>query len=269
MLISIESLDDPRLDPYRSLKGQDTLRRGTRFIAEGIKVVERLLASSYETESLLVVERRASEWENKAPQHIPIYVVPESCGEQLVGFNFHVGVLACGRRKPVCSFEQLIANLPESATIVICPFCDNPENLGAIFRIARAFGVHSVWLGPQCCDPLSRRVLRVSMGNALEVPFRQTNRLMEEVEELRTAKQFQFVATVLDPRAAPLHRSNRSPRLGVMFGNEADGLSSDCIERCDQRVTIPMSGGTDSLNVAIAAGIFLHHYCRQSDIVDN
>jgi tRNA G18 (ribose-2'-O)-methylase SpoU len=60
-----------------------------------------------------------------------------------------------------------------------------------------------------------------------------------------------------------LSKATRSPRFGLLFGNEAAGLSSDWIAACDERVTIPMSTEADSLNVAVAAGIFLHRFTRE------
>ena len=89
--IAIDSLDDPRVQMYRHLKASNLLRDGHLFIAEGTRLVERLLASEYETESVLIAERREEEWGPKIPSHIPLYVIPQSVGEQLTGFNFHVG----------------------------------------------------------------------------------------------------------------------------------------------------------------------------------
>jgi tRNA G18 (ribose-2'-O)-methylase SpoU len=67
-------------------------------------------------------------------------------------------------------------------------------------------------------------------------------------------------ATVLGDHAEPLGQVHPGPRNVLVFGNESDGLSRDWIEFCDRQITIPMRGGTDSLNVAVAAGIVLHHF---------
>src|SRR5690349_2688612 len=100
MRISITDLDDPRVRPYRDLKASNLTRHGELFIAEGTKLVDRLLASDYETASVLLSEKREAEWLPRVSDEIPVYIVPESVGAQLVGFSFHVGVVACGRRKP-------------------------------------------------------------------------------------------------------------------------------------------------------------------------
>ena len=67
---------------------------------------------------------------------------------------------------------------------------------------------------------------------------------------------------MLDEAAEPLAAAKRGAKLGILFGSEAQGLEKEWVDACDRRVTIPMKHGTDSLNVAIAAGIFLHHFTR-------
>jgi tRNA G18 (ribose-2'-O)-methylase SpoU len=260
----IDSLDDPRVQPYRQLKGSDVMRRGELFIAEGTKVVDRLLHSDYETVSVLLIERREAEWGPRLPADIPYYVIPQELGAQLVGFNFHVGVVACGRRRRSPTLDDVLPKDAERLTLVVCPQCDNPENLGAIVRISRGFGIDALVLGPSCCDPFSRRVLRVSMGAAFRLPIVESRDLAADLLRLQTEWQVELAATVLDPDAEPLHALSRPSRLGLLFGNEHAGLGAEWIARCDRRWTIPMSGDTDSLNVAVATGIFLHQVTRQS-----
>lgn len=262
--IPFDNLDDPRLTPYCNLKAANMKRHRELFVAEGTKLVERLLASDYETDSVLLNEKRVPEWAPRIPAHIPVYVVPEELGKELVGFSFHVGVVAVGRRKPNPSLDDILPCDAATSTIVVLPWCDNPENLGAIIRICRGFGVDALLLGNGCCDPFSRRVLRVSMGTAFKLPIIESRDLAADLQRLRDEWQFEFAATILDPLASPLHTATRSPRFGVLFGNEHAGLAEEWIGRCLQRLTIPMSGETDSLNVAIAAGIFLHHFTRHN-----
>ena len=270
--IAIDSLDDPRVAAYHDLKAQRLVRDGNLFIAEGTKIVERLLASDYRTQSVLIAERREAEWAAKVPADVPLYVIPQELGEQLTGFNFHVGVLACGRRKPSRSLDEALQEkrvfptlAPASAeqarlTVVVCPNCDNPENLGAIIRIGAAFGIDALLLGRGCCDPFSRRVLRVSMGAALRLSILESPDLERDLRRLRDEWQVKLFATVLDDAAEPLVQVAKPLRLALLFGNEADGLDARWQTLCDRRLTISMQPGTDSLNVAIAAGIFLHHF---------
>lgn len=263
MRIPIDDLDDPRIQPYRNLKASNLMRHGEFFIAEGTKVVDRLLRSDYETASVLLSEKREAEWLQKIPDAVPVYVVPQRLGAQLVGFNFHVGVVACGRRRPSPSLESVLSRDASRLTVVVCPNCDNPENLGAIVRISRGFGVDLVLLGSGCCDPFSRRVLRVSMGTAFRQAIIESRDLVSDLRRLKAERDFELLATVLDRNATPLSLAKRPTRLGILLGNEAEGLRPEWIAECDHAVTIPMSAEADSLNVAVAAGIFLYHFTRE------
>jgi tRNA G18 (ribose-2'-O)-methylase SpoU len=245
---------------YRHLKSSNLLRDGRLFIAEGTKLVERLLQSRYETASVLIAERREAEWSEKVPPDVPLYVIPQSVGEQLTGFNFHVGVLACGVRQPPRTLDEVVPKEASRLTVVICPNCDNPENLGAIIRIGSAFGIDALLLGRSCCDPFSRRVLRVSMGTAFRLPIIESPDLQRDALRLRDEWNVELVGTALTQAAIPLAGATRGPRLGLLFGNEADGLDDWWLAHCHRTLTIPMSPGVDSLNVGVAAGIFLHHF---------
>jgi tRNA G18 (ribose-2'-O)-methylase SpoU len=165
-------------------------------------------------------------------------------------------------RKPASTLESVLPREPDRLTVVICPNCDNPENLGAIIRIGSAFGIDALLLGRSCCDPFSRRVLRVSMGTAFRLPIVVSPDLERDVRRLREEWSLDLVGTVLDDAAEPLSTARRSRHVGLLFGNEADGLDQAWQQMCDRRLTIPMRLGTDSLNVAVAAGIFLHHFTQ-------
>ena len=255
--ITIDSFDDPRIDPYRSLKSEVPLRRQKFFIAEGEKLARRLLASDYEVESLLVSHKIAHDFDSESTR-IPIYVIPDGWVEGIVGYNFHRGVLACGRRKTLPTVDQICARIGEYATLVVCPDVQDPENLGSIFRLASAFGVDAVLLGNHTADPLSRRVLRVSMGAVLRMPYVLTTDIAAAVRHLG-GQGFARWATVLDREAEPLTEMFVPPKLALLFGSEGHGLDRSLVDLCDRRVTIPISGEVDSLNVSIAAGIFLNH----------
>ena len=260
MLFEITSLDDRRLDPYRNLKQSNLTRWSGLFIAEGEKLTRRLLESEFEIESVLLDRRYVERFASLVKPDTPVLVVDDNAVERIVGFNFHRGVLACGRRRPYATIDK-VASVHEKSTLVVCPDVQDPENLGALLRIAAGLGADAVVIGRRSADPFSRRVLRVSMGAALRLSLVESHDLATDLRRLQ-ALHYELIATVLDPDAEALESMRRRDRTALLFGSEGHGLERSLVDLCHRRATIPMQSGTDSLNVAIAAGIFLHHFLR-------
>ncbi|HVX13452.1 MAG TPA: RNA methyltransferase [Pirellulales bacterium] len=261
MLIEITSPDDRRLDPYRNLKQSNLTRWSGLFIAEGEKLTRRLLESEFEAASVLVERNYVDTFAPLMKPETPLFVVEQKQVETIVGFNFHRGVLACGRRRPFSTIDQVAAK-SSNATFVVCPDVQDPENMGAVLRISAGLGADALVLGHRCADPLSRRVLRVSMGAALRLPLVESDNLPDDLHRLQSNWNYELIATVLDTDAEPLQHMGRKNRIALVFGSEGHGLERSLVERCDRRATIPMQPGTDSLNVSVAAGVFLHHFLR-------
>jgi tRNA G18 (ribose-2'-O)-methylase SpoU len=254
----ISSLDDPRIDSYRRLKDRELARDGQRFIAEGEFVVQRLLASDCPVESVLLAERRAEEIAPLAPLGVPVYVIGNEQIHQIIGYRFHSGVIACGRRKPWASLDVIAEDRSKPLTLVICPEIANAENLGGLIRLAAAFGVDAMVLGPKSVDPYWRQSVRVSMGTVFKLPMVRWEDFESGLSQCLEKHGIELWATVLDADAEPLANIKPARRVGILFGNEAQGLQSAVVDRCQRRVMIPMKLGTDSLNVAVSAGIFLY-----------
>ncbi len=283
--LPIQSLDDPRLTVFRDVKATRHPRWVRCFIAEGARLVKRLLSSDYVVESMLLTEGRVEEFSPWLRSDVPTFVMPQALAAELVGYNFHCGAMACALRRPSPRLDDIMARGGERKTFVVCPDVNDPENIGTLIRLGAAFGIDAMLLGPACADPFSRRVLRVSMGNALTLPIVCSRDLNADLRRLKSEWQVQLAATVVensDPTdgdgvvrtptsghpdvgvratntAEPLALAGRPARLALLFGNEANGLGSEWLDLCDRRLTIPMSAA-DSLNVAIAAGIFLYHF---------
>lgn len=258
-VIPIDDLEDPRLDVYRHLKQTNQTRWEQIFIAEGEKLVERLLDSEFETVSLLAAESHVERLLPRVPSDVPVYTVTARDIDQLIGFHFHRGVLACGRRKPNPNLNSMLKSPHAPLSLVLCPDIKDPENLGAILRISAAFGFHGVLVGREGADPYSRRVLRVSMGTVFRLPVVQIDDWAATFEVLH-ANGIETAATILNPQAEPLSSATRTARFAIAFGCEGYGLSEEFISLCKRQLTIEMANGVDSLNVAVAAGIFLHHF---------
>ncbi len=272
----IDSLDDPRIAPYRNLRDR-TLRGENIFIAEGPIVVRRLLQSRYQTESVLVASQHAEQFGALVGQRAPFYVADEKLVREIVGFPFHLGVLAVGRRQPLPSVKELLAaallapqsesvvqtnskgtSTLRSAKLVVCPEITKPENMGLVCRSAAAFGIDAVLLGARCCDPLARRALRVSMGATMHVPLARSTDLPGDLAWLKNHLGFQLIAATISPDAENITRFRWPRRSALLIGNEFTGLGEECLRLCDRKVTIPMHPAVDSLNLGVAAGICMY-----------
>ena len=188
-------LDDPldaRVREYAHLRAATLRQRvegpgGARagvFIAEGELVVERALRLGYRMRSLLLLERRAERFGGLAPAGVPVYTATGELLRALTGFDVHRGVLASFDRKELPDAGTLVRG---AQRVVVLEDVNNHTNVGAIVRSASALGVDALLLDPASCDPLYRRSLRISMGEALSLPHARTDPLPAGLAPLREA----------------------------------------------------------------------------------
>ncbi len=269
-VVLLEDAEDDRLAAYVDLRHDSARPTGSHFIAEGRLLVQRLIDSRYEIESLLVSHGHENEFAGRLDPQVPIYSLQSDQLKQLVGYDFHRGVMACAKRQPPSPIEQFQWSDDDLPIALALVGISDPENLGGIFRSAAAFGIRHVLLGPQTLDSFSRRVLRVSMGNVLKLQLYQMDRPLTQLSSLHD-RGIRSVATTLDSTATPLDRfatslpevsGGRSTGVLLMLGNEAEGLPMDIQQTASHRVTIPMRLNTDSLNVSVAAAVFMHWLAR-------
>ncbi|WP_086820573.1 RNA methyltransferase [Allokutzneria sp. NRRL B-24872] len=256
-VITIDDPADPRLADFRDLSTADRRpdRPGGRglVIAEGVVVVERLLASPFPVRALLGVGRRIEALGDQlAPLDVPAYVTTAEIMAEVVGFHLNRGVLASADRAVQPPVTDLVAR---SRRLAVLEGVGDHENLGSLFRNAAALGLDGLLLAPGCSDPLYRRSVRVSMGHVLRVPFAFLDDLTAGLDLLRDNG---FKVAALTPRAdsVPLSAAGlHTGKAALLLGSEGPGLTEEAIAAADVAVRIPMYGGVDSLNVATAAAI--------------
>lgn len=259
--IDVTSLDHDLLKPYLEMRFRNWTRLSGIFIAEGPLLVERLIRSQHEIESVLLDRKYLQHYLTLVPRHVPVLVVEHDQVEEIVGFNFHRGVLACGRRPPLHNLQDVAPLQSSSETWVGLMGVQDPENVGGILRSAAGIGVKRVLIGPGTADPFSRRALRVSMGNVLALELYESRQPARDLGRLRELG-VECVATALTEDALPLESSYRSGPLMILVGNEKHGLPADLLAQADRRVRIDMLQNTDSLNVSVAAAITMYHFVR-------
>ncbi|RWG59800.1 MAG: RNA methyltransferase [Mesorhizobium sp.] len=263
-LIPVDDPRDPRVAAYLDIRERDLVGRHGRFVAEGKVVLDLLLsAGRFAAESALILENRRAGLEGvlrKAPADLPLYVVNGDVMDRIAGFHMHRGVLAIGVRGSPQPAEVLLETLPASALVVVLVGISNHDNMGSIFRNAAAFGADAVLLDPTCCDPLYRKAIRVSVGAALKVPFGSFDNAMSLTA---TLDRMGFAQFALSPSGeTDIRAAERTSRLALFLGTEGEGLPETLLSRL-RTVRIGMAEGFDSLNVAAASAIALHHFSKR------
>ena len=191
-LRKIDSLDLPELQPYRTMRRPHEHREQGIFVAEGEKVVRRLLASKFAVVSVLLPEKWVADYEplirSRPEPDIPVFVVSEkNVLEELVGFSMYQGVLAVGRIPARPSLAEILSRSPVPRLFVAVDGLTSAENLGALVRNCAAFGAHGLIVGETSTSPFLRRAVRNSMGTIFELPAVETSVLAETLRELRSA----------------------------------------------------------------------------------
>ena len=196
------------------------------------------------------------------PATTPVYVAERADYREIVGFDLHRGCLALCRRPGERGFAALLADpaVDANGPLLVLEGMTNHDNVGGLFRNARAFGAGGVLLCPKCCDPLYRKAIRTSIGASLALPFARAASWPGDLVDLGVP----IVALHPDPGGAALADWTPPPgRFALVVGTEGPGLSDALLDVADVRLHIEMEPGIDSVNVALAAGIALHHVRSQ------
>lgn len=260
MLIEIHDPDDRRIERYRDIRERDLVGRAGLFVAEGKVVVEKLVGSSlHRPLSMLIAARRLDGLHSlleQLPEDVPVFLAAQDVLDAIAGFAMHRGILAIGRRSDMPDADALLAGLHGDGDVLVLSGIANHDNMGGIFRNAAAFGAAAILLDADCCDPLYRKAIRVSVGASLLVPTARIDR-GEDVIALLKRHSFELVS--LSPAGTTLLANWRPTRRNAMLlGAEGPGLSPDILQRT-LSLRIAMAADFDSLNVATTSGIVLHH----------
>ena len=268
---SITDPGDPRINEYRDIRDKDLLGRDGRpgrFIGEAPLILEVMLDLPDMTRSVLVSEGQAERVSgmiaaSRSPG-TPLFVASSNVMNGIVGFDIHRGVLASGNRPDPLerTLEKVLPKAGSPATILVCDGINNIDNIGLLFRNAAAFGVDAVILSPDCHDPLYRKSIRVSSGHALRIPFHRSSGWPETLDALRSLHGIELIGTSIAEGSSDIDEVAAPERVGIVMGGEFEGLGAEAIAACDRLVRIPMTEGTDSLNVGVAAAVALHRFSR-------
>jgi TrmH family RNA methyltransferase len=226
-------------------------RRAARFLAEGPNLVEAalrrgLVSEVFATEAAL--DRFAA-----LLVDAPVQVVTERAAKALSDTVTPVGLVAVCRM-PEVSLDEVLAGAPRLVAVAV--ETSEPGNAGTLIRLADAMGADAMILAGNSVDPFNGKCLRSSAGSIFGLPVVQAPDVDALMAALRAAG-LQVLATTLDGETS-LPDVDLTAPTAWLFGSEAHGLSPEIAAAADARVTIPMRGSAESLNVAAAAAICLY-----------
>ncbi len=261
-ILRLHHSTDSRLEAYTSLTNHQL--RNALDPSRGIVVVESEIAirvalqQGIEPVSLLLNERKAqamSDVLQSLPDDVPVFVLDEEESQKITGYRVTRGALSAMRRPMLPAVSEL---LEHANKVVVLEGITDTSNVGAVFRNAAALGADAVLVAPTCADPLSRRAVRVSMGNVFMVPWTRADgnwpcATMAELERRGFAK----LALALAEDAVSLREARGlvGERRALFFGSEGTGLTGEVLAKCDRSIVIPMAHGVDSLNVAASSAV--------------
>ena len=196
-------------------------------------------------------------------QHTIISYVSKERLDQLSETHHHQGVIAIAAAYDYASVDDILAKAREKGEapfIFLLDGIEDPHNLGAIIRTANLAGAHGVIIPKHRAVGLTATVARTSAGALNFTPVAKVTNLGAAMDELKK-KGLWFVCA--DMKGEVMYRQNLTGPIGLVIGNEGEGVSRLVREKCDFTASIPMKGDIDSLNASVAAGVLAYEFVRQ------
>lgn len=196
-------------------------------------------------------------------QHTIISYVSKERLDQLSETHHHQGVIAIAAAYDYASVDDILAKAREKGEapfIFLLDGIEDPHNLGAIIRTANLAGAHGVIIPKHRAVGLTATVARTSAGALNFTPVAKVTNLGATMDELKKEGLW-FVCA--DMKGEVMYRQNLTGPIGLVIGNEGEGVSRLVREKCDFTASIPMKGDIDSLNASVAAGVLAYEIVRQ------
>lgn len=248
----ITSLKNAKVTTWKSLKDRKGRKETGCFLVEGRKMVEEALASAFPVDAILVDADRAAEF--SLPGHIPVFTMPG-----------HVLAAVCDTKTPqgIAAVVRMADVQLTGSRLVAMDGVQDPGNVGTIIRTADAAGFDGVILSTQCADVFSPKVLRATMGSIFRMGIRVTDDLPGVLAQM-VKEGASVLSSQLDGEPFYQH-SPLNERFVLVIGSEGNGVTDEVKAVATHKVKLPMRGGAESLNAAVAAGIMMYELTREMD----
>ena len=265
-VVRVDNLDDPRLAVYRSLRRIAALKKGAAFVAEGARLVRKLLATGLPIESILLDEKWLEALSPALEAHhdsaLPVYLTSKDELQRIIGYHVHQGVMAVARAPQAPPLNDVLSGASSPLLIALAGVSSH-DNVGGILRTAAGFGATGMLLDRASCDPFVRRAARTSMGAIFALPIWRVDDLPATLIRLRDEHGIRSLAAHVHEPYEDLPTANLSGGTVIVLGAEGTGVPDDVVAACDASVRIPMDPSFDCFNVATAAAIIMYEVARQ------
>lgn len=256
----IESRSNTQVKRIQRLKKSARFRRQEKvFLAEGFKMTGEALRNGC-VQTIYVSEKAGQEYEERLSQDaagVPVEFVKASVFRELSDTSTPQGVMAVVEM-PSYDRETIVER--KDAALVCLEDIRDPGNLGTIFRTAEGAGMTAVVLSDGCVDLFNPKVVRSTMGALFRQPYYIVEHMADEVRRLRDGG-FTVYAGALDAREEYTSCSYEG-RVGILIGNEANGICGETKALVSREIRIPMEGEVESLNAAVCAALFMYEIPR-------
>ncbi|MEI6610142.1 MAG: RNA methyltransferase [Deltaproteobacteria bacterium] len=229
------------------------------FLAEGVKVVEELLSSDWQTEAILVLQEKIKYWErlvNKPDNNIPIYSITGSQWKQLSQDKEPEGIMAVVQIKPERALPPFLSTSTGNALIL--HEISNPGNIGALMRSALWFGFTNIVLSTSSADYTNPKVVRASMGSLFHLTIVSNVNLIAALPQIK--KTYHLVGSDVHKGESP---HPLKEKVALLLGSESHGLPEDLLALTDERWCIPGNSLADSLSLPQAATIMMYECVKK------
>ena len=250
----IESTQNALVKHWKKLVTQRKEREKTEeYLVEGFHLVEEAL--KHKEQIVQVIVREGVDlpllW---AIDEVPLVYVNDAVAKEIAETEKSQGVFAHCKQRPIPEDEQY-----DWRKVLLVDAVQDPGNIGTMIRTADAAGIDAVILGKGCVDAFNPKSLRSAQGSHFHIPVIRGD-LMEWIENLQ-ADGVRVYGTSLE-ESISYREIEKSDAFALIVGNEGSGINPQILAKTDQNVIIPILGGAESLNVAVATGILLYAFVK-------
>ncbi len=250
----ITDIQTKELEIYHQFR-EHAFKADGSFVADSPKVVNLLLEEGIKAKSILATQEYYdlhSELVSRQ-EDTHLYLATKEQMRLIVGHKIHHNVMMHGIRPKDTALDRLDDN------IIMLDEISSTQNIGSIARSAAAIGIYSYLLPSYGPHPYSRRALRVSMGHIAMLKTHIYTDLKETINSLKS-RGYHIYAAEVTPSSTPLASLKVKEKWVLLLGHEGSGLCKEVLDLCDEVVTIEMTEGVKSFNVAIAASIMMYQF---------